>query len=146
MTRRAVLLLELLLALAVLVASGMAIGAAVGRTTDSLVRADDRTRAADAAWSAIALIEAGIASPETLNGPGVDGTLWSLRIETQRTSHEGLVLVTAEAYPADGPAGSDARAVATARQYVRLSEVRDAPDRAPEPARRASPFTPGGAP
>lgn len=123
MNRRAVLLLEILLSLAVLTAGLLAVGAAVGRTTDSIVRADDRTRAADAAWSAVALIEAGIATPETLNGTaGTDEQttwrpMWDVQIETQRSEHAGLTVVIAHARRA----GSDAeRPVYTARQLVRL--------------------------
>ncbi|MEQ8770635.1 MAG: hypothetical protein RIB60_09010 [Phycisphaerales bacterium] len=123
MTRRAVLLLEILLSLAVLAAGMLAVGAAVGRTTDTIVRADERVRAADAAWSAIALIEAGIATPESLNGTaGVDERTewqptWEIQIDTQRSEHAGLTLVIAEARRSGSR--SD-RAVYTARQLVRL--------------------------
>ncbi len=129
MTRRAVLLLEILLSLAVLVAGMLAIGAAIGRTTDTIVRADDRTRAADAAWSAMALIDAGIETPESLNNSSGTGErddserAWDVRIDTQRTEHAGLTLVIVEARRAGS---SSDRPVYVARQLVRLGTPRTA--------------------
>ncbi len=124
MTRRAVLLLEILLSLAVLAAGMLAVGAAIGRTSDTIVDSDERVRAADAAWSAIALIEAGIATPESLNGTGGSEERaewepsWDVRIDTRRSEHAGLTLVVAEVRHRD--ADGD-RPVYTARQLVRLS-------------------------
>lgn len=69
MRRRASILLEVLAAVALVVGMGLAILAAVDRATTALERSKAHEQAADLARSAMAALEAGIARPETLDGP-----------------------------------------------------------------------------
>lgn len=66
---RGAILLEIVLAIGLFVATGMVLLSVVGGAIDSLNRSRDRQIAADHARNALAMIEAGIARPETLNGP-----------------------------------------------------------------------------
>ncbi len=142
---RAVLLLEVLVSLAILVTMSMAIGAVVRDTSGRLIRSGFRVEGEDQARSALAQIEAGIATPESLSGPvpawDREGALielgdeigprssdeiglgqgsdepsgWSLEIETQPSPFDGLTLVSVRAVRDDDPAVS-----AVLHQLVRL--------------------------
>ncbi|MCH7961391.1 MAG: hypothetical protein IIC49_03555 [Planctomycetes bacterium] len=68
-TRRGGILLEVMLALALLVMGSMAILSAMSQSIHSLEATRLKQQAADLARSAMARIEAGIATPETLQGP-----------------------------------------------------------------------------
>lgn len=148
MRARAALLLEVLVSLAILVSVSMAIGAVLRDSTDRLLDVGRVGVARDLARSAIAQIEAGVATPEALNGPvpvwdssralaelgdevgprssdeidpgsGVpEPSGWTLEIETQPSAFEGLTLVSVTAIHADDP-----RARATLHQLVRLAPV-----------------------
>ena len=113
--RRGVVLLEILLSLAVFVGAALAVGGAVGRAMSSLARAQERTMAADLAWSAVAQVEAGVLTPGALNGPVEGDPAWALDVETTPTAHGSLVLLEVSARRA----GSEA-AVYTARHLVSL--------------------------
>lgn len=63
------MLLEIVLALGLFVATAMTLLGVVSGAIDSLNRSRDRLIGADHARNALAMIEAGIARPETLNGP-----------------------------------------------------------------------------
>jgi len=136
--RRGSLLLEVMLALAIFVMAGTAILSLVGGTMEGMGRMKLSRQAADLARSAMAKIEAGIETPQTLNGPvrpwsaeGVQAeggtadeaaaTPWELQIETEPTQFRGLSKVTVKAVLHE--AGGSDRAVAsyTLRQLVRLS-------------------------
>ncbi|MCC6425775.1 MAG: hypothetical protein IT435_03035 [Phycisphaerales bacterium] len=109
--RRGALLLEVLLALAVFVGAGLAILTVLERSSDAMARVRDRRQACDLATSALARIEAGIDTPETLDGPVPawedlsDGSIigaggdarWELDIRTEVSQFEGLTKVTVEA-------------------------------------------------
>ncbi len=124
--RRAGLLLEALLALALLATSSALLTGVVRDSSARLARAGDEATAADLARSAIARVEGGLATPETLSGPapawdpaallapGAEGaavssddiaiegsapteTEWVLSIETQPTPYDGLTLVSVTA-------------------------------------------------
>lgn|GEM_PF-2275907 len=150
--RRAAALLELIAALAIFVGAGLAI---LGATRGSLTTAAttrDAEQAADLAASALALLRAGLATPESLHGPvdpaaltsaagireGETGaafdnappapTNWSLHIETEPTDIPGLTLTIVTAELEDHAAR--VRASATLAGYIRLS-----PAAAPETAR-----------
>lgn len=139
------LLLETMVALAIFVAGGLAVMAMVNRATASMALARDHRGAADQARSAMAKIEAGIATPQTLNGPvapwdpGEDtgeesGTEigsgfsdappeasgWELEILTEPSAFEGLTLVSVKAMRRAGEASERVRAAYTLRQLVRL--------------------------
>lgn len=138
MTRRGAILLELLLAAAIFAMAGMAVYGAVGRAAQSAAGARERLVAADLAWSAIALIDAGAARPETLVGPlretsplwpgpdpgpsvsvnapsGWEG--WEIGIQTEPARFPGLTLVEVTATRRQGDRET---AAFTARQLVRL--------------------------
>jgi type II secretory pathway pseudopilin PulG len=129
------LLLEVMLALAIFVMAGTAILALVGRSVAGMERARLAQRAADLARSAMAKIEAGLETPQTLNGPvrawepegeirggGVVDSLpadsgWELKIDTEPSQFAGLTRVTVRALKQS--AGAE-RASYTLRQLVRL--------------------------
>lgn len=115
---RAVLLLEMVLAIALFVSAGLAILALVGQSTDTLRAVRARQHAVDLARSAMARIESGLARPETLNGPvrpWIEGDTargegerefvdtppplggWELRVESEPSGFPGLVLVSVTA-------------------------------------------------
>lgn len=129
MSRRGWLLLECVVALALLVGSGAAVASLLATTLESTRRARDVREAVVAAQNALARIEAGLGTPETLSGPvrtgeGFEGgadqveAKWVLRFEVSPSRFAGLTEVTAEVRAA----GADAAAepVAAIRQLVRL--------------------------
>lgn len=139
MTRRGAILLELLLAVVLFAMAGLAIHGALDRALDRSTATVERMHASDLGWSAIALIEMGIAQPESLDGPieessplwfGPDPgasveveqagpwTGWELRIDTEPTPFRGHVLVSIGVVRR---AGQDERLWYTARQMVRMS-------------------------
>jgi len=122
--RRGAILLEVTLALAIFVVAGAAILSLVGQATTAFQAARDKELLADLARSALSQIEAGIARPETLNGPvpawpasvsdgesALDGaggggvsassgsrqSEWELRISTAPTETTGIVMVSVQA-------------------------------------------------
>lgn len=145
--RRAALLLEVILSLALFVGTALMILAILGRALDALEEARLRQTACDLARSAMSRIEAGIASPESLNGPahlfdeplnapGDDVPVesgWELIVETEPSPFDGLTLVTVTArrvqdptgpHTADDPDQGQHRAgTYTLRQLVRLDEL-----------------------
>ena len=69
---RGAILLEVILALSIFVTSGLAILTLVTQSTSRLTAIRDNETAADLARSAMAQIEAGLATPESLLGPVPD--------------------------------------------------------------------------
>lgn len=142
--RRGALLLECLLAAAVLAAFGIALWGVVGRAQDAAQRTRWEALAADLARSAMAKIESGVARPEALQGPAyrnlessedragtagpADADLWELDIQTEASEFEHLTHVAVRAFRRRGE-GSKEKAISyTLHQLVRL-------DRAPATAR-----------
>lgn len=146
MTRRAAVLLELVLSLAVFLGAALALTRVLTLSVNAMQRAEHQGRAVDLARSAMALIEAGVYQPEALQGeaapellgaaadasagPGFGAALgggtaatWRLDIETERSSFPGLTLVAITA-TRETPSG-DAAAVYTLRQLVRLAAEED---------------------
>ncbi len=70
--QRGAILLEVILALSIFVTSGLAILTLVTQSTSRLTAIRDNETAADLARSAMAQIEAGLATPESLIGPVPD--------------------------------------------------------------------------
>lgn len=128
--RRAALLLEAMLALALLVTASSLLVSIIRDAGSRLDRAIGVGEAADLARGAIAQIEAGLATPETLNGaaalwdpeallsdaasPPMDSDeiplasaardpLWRLEIETEPSPFEALTLVSVTAQRDDRP-------------------------------------------
>ena len=110
--RRGAVLLECVLALALFVSAGMAVLALMDGAVRSVERTRDLETAVDLARSAIAKIEAGIATAEELDGPvpiwrdEEDATFddelpepgpWSLEITTEPAQFEGLQRVRVRA-------------------------------------------------
>lgn len=131
-----------MLALAIFTMSGLAILGVINQTLAGLSAARDAQRAADLAVSAMAEIEAGISTPEALNGPvpvwdpavELDGAtpdgppeplLWELQIETEGSSFAGLTAVTIHARKLAAPDSDQVVASYTLRQLVRLSARAD---------------------
>jgi hypothetical protein len=75
MRQRGAILLELLIALAMLAMAGLAIAGAIERGISSTERASARARAMDLARSAMSLIDAGVVSPEVVSGPVEGGSM-----------------------------------------------------------------------
>jgi HAMP domain-containing protein len=145
LARRGVLLLEALLALAVFIMTGIAILSLVERTTRSLVQARHSAQAADLARSVVAMMEAGIGTPRTLNGPvrpwaeaqaraderafGMGGPVqphqspWEVRIDVTPSQFQGLTLVTVHALRRAGRNSDRMMASYTLRQLIRLGEA-----------------------
>lgn len=130
---RGALLLEILVALAILVPASLAIISLVGRSMDTLGEMRDRAHAADLARSAVAMIESGAQSAESLIGPAGrrladDGTVeqgdgldraWELSIASEPGVQPGLMLLVVTASRSGrGPSGDPAGF--TLRQYVKL--------------------------
>lgn len=120
--RRGALLLEVLIALAVFVGAGLAVISVLEQSTGAMGRMRDQRQACDLACSAMARIEAGIDTPETLDGPvpaweeGSDGGViqgggggnWELDIRTDTSQFPGLTRITVQAIKRPGTSGSDA--------------------------------------
>lgn len=129
------ILLECMIAVAIFVAAATTIYSVVVQSLNAAERTARIERAADLARGAISQIEAGIATPETLNGPvpewrdDRDGSFdesatpsaWELQIETEPSEFEGLTMVKVRAVLMDPP-GSD-RVVASFQlsQLVQMS-------------------------
>ncbi|MBX3358758.1 MAG: hypothetical protein KF745_10040 [Phycisphaeraceae bacterium] len=135
--RTGALLLEVLLALAIMVPAGLAILALVGQSGDTLIAARERMIAADLANSAMAKIEAGVETIETLDGPvkpwegeGAAGFAdapppdqeWELQIESEPSPFAGLVRVSVVAIK---NTGGTARRLASCHRLVRLGRSGD---------------------
>jgi hypothetical protein len=155
-------MLEVLIALGVFIGAAITIASLVGQTMSDLRSVKDTERAADLARSAMALIEAGAATPATLNGPvgagglvaavSVEGTGaafddappaptgWELEIQTEASPFEGLTKVAVTAVRVGNGGGAGGGASYTLRQLVRLGgkgeETVGAEDRISEEARR----------
>ncbi len=109
--RRGALLLEVIVALAIFVVAGGAILNLVTQTMTGLERSRLSARGADLARSAIAKIEAGIETAQTLNGPverhaegakADAGRGWELEIETDPSQFRGLTRVEVKAVKRSG--------------------------------------------
>ncbi|HYE60483.1 MAG TPA: hypothetical protein VD997_00680 [Phycisphaerales bacterium] len=133
---RGAILLECVLALALFVAAGLTIMGMMDRAASSVADTRDYEIAVDVARSAMAQIEAGIASPETLNGPvpqwrdAMDATFdddlpdesgWNLEITTEPSQFDGLTKVSVRAFRQD-PGSEDELVSYTLHQLVRLTE------------------------
>jgi hypothetical protein len=110
-------LLEVMLAVALFVAAGLAVVSATDRASMASEHARLAVRAGDLARSALGLIEAGLATPESLHGPvrswrSLSGPIdegpvvegpnpdergWELVISTEPLAQDGLVKVAVEA-------------------------------------------------
>ncbi len=137
--RRGALLLECLLAAAVLAAFGIAILGIVGRSQDAAQRSHWEAIAADLARSAMAKIESGAARAESLQGPASqtldrsddrggtqglgDSSLWELDIQTEVSEFEHLTHVAVRAYRKGGEGSKDAVVSYTLHQLVRLDQA-----------------------
>lgn len=122
------MLLEAILALAVFVIAGSAILNLVRQTMTGLEQSRLKARAADLARSAMAKIEAGIDTPQTLNGPierqpGEESARggWELRIDSEPSQFRGLTRITVEAVKRSEGAGESVQADYKLIQLVRLS-------------------------
>lgn len=147
--RRGALLLELLIALAILVGAGLAVLGMLAQGVRSAREANESLKAIDYALSALAKIEAGIETPESLDGeipawvdeqatlgaafdesiPEPSG--WRLEIETSRAGHADLTVVSVRAVRERSPGKIGARF--TASEFVRFSSL-DPDDDNPENA------------
>lgn len=141
--RRGVMLMEVVLALALVVVVGLVVLSAVSQSTGALRSAREKQVAVDLARSAMAKLEAGIETTTTLSGPvkawsedinlaevseDGDETGWELVVESEPSSFDGLtyVTVTARRSSVDGWAGASGGTSLgngfTLRQLVRLAE------------------------
>jgi hypothetical protein len=103
-TPRGSILLEVLLAIAIFVAAGIATLRVADMATNAASRTALRAKAEDLARSAMAKLEAGVATSETLSGPvkpeSDDETLspedegWEIEIETEPSRFAELTHVT----------------------------------------------------
>lgn len=113
------MLLEILLAVTAAVMVATAGYALLGRVSDRVARAGQRLEACDLACSALALIEAGIATPENLNGSVhrraisleeveagvmVRDPVYRLEIMTTPTRWAGLIQVDVSVLPIESGA------------------------------------------
>lgn len=135
--RRGVVLLECLLALALFVACGLSVMAMMDRAMASVAATRDAQIAADVARTAMAQIEAGLGTPETMNGPVPEwrddrdasfdeslptGALWHLEVTTEPSQFEGLTRVSVRAYK-QAAASEQELASFTLVQLVRLTAM-----------------------
>ena len=133
--RRGVMLMEVVLALALVVVVGMTVLSAVSQSTGALREAREKQVAVDLARSAMAKLEAGIETTTSLSGPVKawtedmnlaevpeegDETGWELVVEAEPASFDGLTYVTVTARRAGDEAGRASSF--TLRQLVRLAQ------------------------
>lgn len=130
--RRGAMLLEVLIALAVFVGAGLAIISVLEQSIGAMGRMRDAKQAADLASSALARLEAGIDTPETLDGevpawedlsdgstlvaPG--GGRWEIDVRTDSSQFPGVIRVTVEAIKYTNTEGSD-----TVRASWKISQL-----------------------
>jgi Tfp pilus assembly protein PilV len=118
--RRGAILLETIVAISLFVMAAITIYAALARSAEAVERSRSSEHAADLARSAMAMIEAGLATPESLNGPltpakaamglaadedALDGGVadtstaaagdaaWELEISSEPSGYDGLTLI-----------------------------------------------------
>jgi type II secretory pathway pseudopilin PulG len=125
---RGSILLEVILAVAIFTAAALVVLRQVSFASDAVQRARDQERAADVARSAMAMLEAGLETPETLNGPlaparvayGLGSTTkaapsaetfinWELVVDVQPSPFEGLAKVRVTAIWGGGQSVERAR-------------------------------------
>jgi len=137
-TERASILLEVILAVAIFTAAALVVLRQVSFASDAVQRARDQERAADLVRSAMAMIEAGLETPETLSGPLAPARVayglasgsrtapttesyanWEMTVEVNPSPFEGLTKVRITAVWGGGTAAERARF--SLAQLVRLS-------------------------
>jgi hypothetical protein len=131
------MLMEVVLALALVVVVGMTVLSAVSQSTGALRAAREKQVAVDLARSAMAKLEAGIETTTTLSGPvkawtedmnlaetpeDSDETGWELQVEAEPSSYDGLTYVTVTARRTDVSVEASGASSFTLRQLVRLAE------------------------
>jgi hypothetical protein len=146
MNRRAALLLEAMLSLVLLVTCGAAVLSIMSDAGGAVRSMREQQFAFDLARSAIAKIEAGIDTPQTLDGPvpGWDdgfqgesdqarddtwrGVRWTLAIDVQPSQFAGLTLLTVTAEGRDAIEADRVVASASLSQLVRLASESNSED------------------
>ena len=133
--RRGAILLECMLTLALLLAASLTVLASMDRAMSSAVRMEERADAMDCAVTGLALVEAGLMPLENIQGPVSkwrdDDVLvrrridWRISVDTQPTTHDGLMLAIVRVYRGDGsdaaPSSlSNEQPVVTLHQYIQL--------------------------
>lgn len=120
MTRRASVLLELMLALAILIALSGAIFGVVSRASNAVGEAALQERAADLARSAMARIEAGLATPATISGPAIERGRedWTIEARSEASEFAGASIVTVTVTLPDPSDAGRSRASFALRQLV----------------------------
>lgn len=137
MTRRGIVLMELLVSMAIFVGAAMLTLSVVQSSYENLFRAHQRQFAVDLARSKMAELEAGLIGVADLSNELVDqiGSIelfdalsplsdpaaeeWLIDIQTQRTEFAGLTLVELSVFHGDDPD----TALATLRQLVQLRDA-----------------------
>ena len=143
---RGALLLETVLAVSLFAMAGMAILSLVGGSIEGIGRSRDAAMAADLARSAMARLEAGLETTQSLNGPvgrweedesvwegddaagpmegfadiGAAPTLWEIEVDTEPSQFDGLTLATVRAFKRAVENSEEVAAEFTLRQLVRL--------------------------
>jgi len=148
--RRGAILLEVILSLSLFVMGGMAILGAISQAVRGLEVTSSKQRAADLARSAMARLEAGIVTAESLEGPvppwtdpsqdsgfsfeGEDAswgamdpsqepTGWELEVDVEPSPFPGLTLVHIRAVKRPSPESERIEADYTLHQLVRLGAL-----------------------
>ncbi len=151
MTRRAALLMELMLSLALFASAGLAILALVHQSMSTLDQTRQTRRAVDLARSTLARIEAGVDDPQSLIGPArlwdgraeaetsatFDETdvgsdieadvdpLWEIEIDSAPSQFAGLNQVSVRAFRRASPGSERIVASYTLTQLVRLGALEE---------------------
>lgn len=135
MRRRAAILLECVVALAILVSVSMVLVGTATRAVDAMQRARQTEQAADLARTTLTQIELGLLPLERATGPVepwrddgdatfdddlVEETGWRLETTSEPSPFEGLTLVTVRAMYQPGGEGGEVRAWYALTQAVRL--------------------------
>ena len=114
-----------MLALALLIAAAVTVVACLDSAAASAALRADEARASQIATSAMAMIDAGIMTPETVQGPvdkwrtGVAGERdWRVTVDTQPSEFGSLVRVTVRVMRGED---STAPAIATLQQLMDLA-------------------------
>ena len=130
--RAGAMLLECLLALALRVAAGVTVLACLDRAAESVGRRTQEVVASQVAAAALALIDSGAMTPETVQGPASrlrDGLSvaanWNIAVDTEPSEFGTLTLVTVRVFDARGSGSADRPALAAVRQLIDLGAARD---------------------
>jgi hypothetical protein len=125
---RGAVLFECMLALALLIAAGVTVLACLDQAQSAVQAHEEASQAVRVAQAALSLMDAGVITPETVQGPvskwrpGVGGVELVATVETQPSEFTGLTQITIRVTRPN--ASADARPLATLHGLIDLNSSR----------------------